>query len=53
MELRAVLETLRYFKNPSNLKIITDSQYVIGNITSGSAENAVKNNDLAKPNIDL
>lgn len=38
MELRAVLETLKYFDKPTNLEIISDSQYVINNINSGNAE---------------
>lgn len=37
MELRAVLETLRYFKKPVELVIISDSQYVINGI-NGNAE---------------
>lgn len=37
MELRAVLETLKYFEEPVELTIISDSQYVIGGI-NGSAK---------------
>ena len=38
MELRAVLETLKYFEQPANIHIVSDSMYVIGSITSGSAK---------------
>ena len=38
MELRAILETLNYFKEPSDITIISDSQYVVGSIQNGSAE---------------
>jgi ribonuclease HI len=38
MELRAVLETLNYFNEPSDITIITDSQYVANGITDGNAE---------------
>ena len=30
MEIRAVLETLKFFKEPTKLHIISDSMYVIG-----------------------
>ena len=53
MELRAVLETLNYFNEPSDITIITDSQYVANGITDGNAENWIKNNDLTKKNLDL
>lgn len=53
MELRAVLETLKYFDKPTNLEIISDSQYVINNINSGNAEKWIKDNDLSKKNLDL
>ena len=32
MELLAVIETLKYFKNPTELTIISDSQYVVNSI---------------------
>jgi ribonuclease HI len=38
MEMKAVIETLKYFKDCSELLIISDSQYVVQNIISGSAE---------------
>lgn len=37
MELTAVLETLKYFKEPTDITIVSDSQYVIGGI-NGSAK---------------
>ena len=37
MELRAVLETLKYFKDPSDITIVSDSQYVINGV-NGSAK---------------
>jgi len=53
MELMAILETLKYFKESTELKIYSDSQYVVGSILNGSAENWIKNNDLSKKNLDL
>ena len=32
MELLAVIETLKYFPNPIELTIISDSQYVVNSI---------------------
>ena len=52
MELRAVLETLKYFEEPVELTIISDSQYVIGGI-NGSAKKWIENSDLTKKNLDL
>ncbi len=51
MELRAVIETLKYFKEPSSLIIISDSQYVINGMLS--ARKWIENNDLSKKNLDL
>ena len=53
MELRAILETLKYFNKPTELEIISDSQYVINNINSGNAERWINDNDLSKKNLDL
>lgn len=36
MELRAVLETLRYFKEPTDITIVSDSQYVIGGVNGAA-----------------
>lgn len=51
MELRAVIETLKYFEEPSEITIVSDSQYVLNGITK--ATDWVKQNDLNRPNIDL
>jgi ribonuclease HI len=37
MEIMAVLQTLKYFKECSDLIIISDSQYVVNSIVTGSA----------------
>lgn len=37
MELAGVLEALRYFKEPTKMKIYSDSQYVVNSINNGSA----------------
>lgn len=37
MELRAVLETLKFFEDSTELTIISDSQYVINGV-NGAAE---------------
>ena len=38
MELKAVIETLKYFNEPTDITIISDSQYVISNIVNGTAK---------------
>lgn len=38
MELLAVIETLKFFKNPVNITIVSDSKYVVEAITRGSAK---------------
>lgn len=38
MELMGVLATLKYFKEPCEFEIISDSAYVVNNINSGSAK---------------
>ena len=37
MELKAVIETLKYFEEPVEIEIISDSKYVVECITNGSA----------------
>lgn len=37
-EIRGVLETLKYFKEPTELEIHSDSQYVINSIVNGHAK---------------
>jgi ribonuclease HI len=53
MELTAVLETLKYFKEPSKIKIISDSMYVVNSITQHWAEKWFENEDYSKENLDL
>lgn len=38
MEMMAVIETLKYFKDPVDIKIVSDSQYVVKTIINGYAE---------------
>ena len=52
MELKAVLETLRYFDEPSELIIISDSQYVIHGV-EGAAKQWLQLEDYSKKNLDL
>lgn len=52
MELTAVLETLKYFKEPTDITIISDSQYVIGGV-NGAAKKWIEESDLTKKNLDL
>jgi ribonuclease HI len=35
MEIMAVLETLKYFKEPSEITIVSDSMYVVNTINQG------------------
>ena len=35
MELMAVIETLKYFKERTELTIVSDSQYVVNSIITG------------------
>lgn len=51
-ELRAVLETLKYFNEPTDITIVSDSQYVIGGV-NGSAQKWFEEQDLSKKNLDL
>lgn len=53
MELMAVIETLNYFKDPTELIIISDSQYVVNSIITGSCNKWIEENDLSKKNLDL
>lgn len=49
MELRAVIETLKYFENPSDIVIVSDSQYVLAGIDHIEAYLQ----DLNRTNYDL
>ena len=53
MELMAVIETLKYFKDSTELLIISDSQYVVNSVVTGACNKWIKENDLSKKNLDL
>ena len=53
MELFAVIETLKYFQNPIELTIISDSQYVVNSINGEYYKKWIKEQDLSKKNLDL
>ena len=53
MELKAVIETLKYLKEPSEVLIVSDSQYVTHGIESGLPIQWVRLNDTTKSNLDL
>lgn len=53
MEIMGVLETLKYFKTPINIKIYSDSQYVVNSIVNGHVFKWFKEQDYSKKNLDL
>lgn len=53
MELIAVLEALKYFKDPSKIKIYSDSQYIVNSINNGSAQKWFEEKDYTKKNLDI
>ena len=53
MELKGVLEALKYFPKPTKLTIVSDSQYVVNSINEGHCFKWLKNNDQSKKNLDL
>lgn len=53
MELMAVLETLKWFKEPSNITIISDSMYVVNTINEGWLKKWFDDKDYSKSNLDL
>lgn len=53
MEVLAVLETLQYFKEPSDITIISDSQYVVNTIKEGWLEKWFYAKDYTKQNLDI
>lgn len=53
MEIRGVLNVLEYFKNPTEIEVVSDSQYVINSITEGHAKRWFKEKDFNKKNLDL
>lgn len=52
-EIRGVLETLKYFKEPTELIITSDSQYVVNTINDGWVRKWFDNKDYTKSNLDL
>lgn len=48
-----VLETLKYFKEPTKIHIVSDSQYVVSSIVNKHVHKWFKENDLSKKNLDL
>lgn len=53
MEAIAVLETLKYFKEPSELTIVSDSMYVVNTINEGWAKKWFEEKDFSKSNLDI
>lgn len=53
MELLAVIETLKYFKDPTELTIVSDSQYVVNSINERHCFKWIKDKDTTKKNLDL
>lgn len=53
MELRGVIETLKYFKDSIKITIVSDSQYVVNSINGKHCYKWIKDNDLSKKNLDL
>ena len=53
MELSAVLHALKWFKEPSNIIIYSDSQYIVNSINNGSARKWFQEQDYTKKNLDI
>lgn len=53
MEIRGVLETLKYFEEPVSIKIYSDSQYVINSIVNKHVYKWFEEKDFSKKNLDL
>lgn len=53
MELRAVVEALKWFKDPTEVTIVSDSQYVVNSVNGKYCFKWIKENDLSKKNLDL
>ena len=53
MELSAVLYALKWFKEPSNIIIYSDSQYIVNSINNGSARKWFQEQDYTKKNLDI
>ena len=53
MEAMAVLETLKYFKDPSEIIIVSDSMYVVNTIQNNWAAKWFEEKDYSKANLDI
>lgn len=53
MELSGVLHALKWFKEPSNIIIYSDSQYIVNSINNGSARKWFQEQDYTKKNLDI
>lgn len=53
MEVWAVLATLQYFKEPTNITIVSDSMYVVNTIKEGWIKKWFEDKDYSKKNLDL
>ena len=53
MEVWAVLATLQYFKDPTDITIVSDSMYVVNTIKEGWIKKWFDNKDYSKKNLDL
>ena len=53
MEIRAVLETLKYFEQPVKITIYSDSQYVVNSIVDKHIYKWFEEQDFSKKNLDL
>lgn len=53
MEIMAVLETLKHFKEKSIINIVSDSMYVVNTINQGWAKKWFDEKDYSKQNLDL
>lgn len=53
MEARAVLETLKYFKEPTDITIVSDSMYVVNTINQGWVNKWFNDKDYSKSNLDI
>lgn len=52
-EIYGVLAILQYFKEPTDIKIYSDSQYVVNTINNKWAVKWIQDNDETKKNLDL
>ena len=53
MELSGVLEGLKWFKEPANIIIYSDSQYIVNSVNNDSARKWFQEQDYSKKNLDI